>query len=263
MSSWLPTRIRQLQRERAEILEEIETLPVHHPLPLPDHYGYHSAPIDSAADSESLPQTIVFECDFDPQLDSIALAPVLLPGYLESGAYAFPKRFKIELQESDGRWIGGKSGYWERGKTRKWVELVNWMDEDFPDPGAYPVFFTGNGRPIYQVRITFPACDETAGQAYHALGEIYLFRLHGSGEVGDTFERVEAFLRDTGQDADYWCAPGSAKRFDILHEGETVTALSPDYENSPEQERRNIDPVGISRGGPCAAFYSEPCIRVY
>lgn len=62
---------------------------------------------------------------------------------------------------------------------------------------------------------------------------------------GDTFERVEPFLQDTGQDASYWCSPGSAKRHDILREGKTVTALSPDYENFPGQEQRDIDPVEL------------------
>jgi DNA-directed RNA polymerase specialized sigma24 family protein len=83
----------------------------------------------------------------------------------------------------------------------------------------------------------FKALNIHLGQSY-TRNEWNLF-------FGDTLERVDPFLQDTGKDASYWCAPGSAKRFDILREGETVTALSPDYENSPEQEQRNIDPAEL------------------
>ncbi len=83
----------------------------------------------------------------------------------------------------------------------------------------------------------FKALNIHLGQSY-TLNEWDLF-------FGDTFERVEPFLQDTGQDAAYWCAPGSARQFDILREGETVTALSPDYENSPQQELRDIDPAEL------------------
>jgi hypothetical protein len=83
----------------------------------------------------------------------------------------------------------------------------------------------------------FKALNIHLGQLY-TLNEWNLF-------FGDTFERAELFLQDTGQDAPYWCAPGSAKQFDILREGETVTALSPDYENSPGQEQRDIDPAEL------------------
>ncbi len=62
---------------------------------------------------------------------------------------------------------------------------------------------------------------------------------------GDTFERVEPFLQDTGRDGSYWCAPGSAQRFDCIREGETITVLSPDYENSPELEKRQVDPAEL------------------
>ncbi|QHI70128.1 RNA polymerase sigma factor sigma-70 region 4 domain-containing protein [Tichowtungia aerotolerans] len=83
----------------------------------------------------------------------------------------------------------------------------------------------------------FKALNIHLGESY-TLNEWNLF-------FGDTFERADPFLQNIGKDASYWCAPGSAKRFDILREGEKVTALSPDYENSPEQERRNIDPAEL------------------
>jgi len=83
----------------------------------------------------------------------------------------------------------------------------------------------------------FKALNIHLGQLY-TLNEWNLF-------FGDTFEQAEPFLQDTGQDASYWSALGSARRFDILREGETVTALSPDYENSPGQEQRDVDPAEL------------------
>jgi hypothetical protein len=95
----------------------------------------------------------------------------------------------------------------------------------------------------------FKALNIHLGQLY-TLNEWNLF-------FGDTVDRAEPFLQDTGQTANYWCAPGSAKRFDILREGDTVTALSPDYENSPEREQRNIDPAELTLFKLCPCSLSK------
>lgn len=82
---------------------------------------------------------------------------------------------------------------------------------------------------------------------------------------GDSFPKVETFLRDTGKTACYWCPPDSAQRFDIIREGETITALSPDYEHNPTAEKRHIDPAELQLFQLCPCAFSEKlctCFRV-
>jgi hypothetical protein len=62
---------------------------------------------------------------------------------------------------------------------------VNWLDQDFPDPRPYPVFFDGNGKKIYQVRISFPGETDRPEGEYVALGELYLFRRDANERISD------------------------------------------------------------------------------
>ncbi len=170
LSAWLPNRIKQLEAERNHLLGEISRLPQHAPRVLSDHLGYHSLPGDETGSSSSV--EIRFE--FDPGLGAIAMVPALVPG--ESGSYAFPKRFKIEVLDRGARWVGDVGGEWVvPPPPYTWTEVVNWMEEDFPDPGAYPVFFEIEEElRINQVRLTMRSDGNDA--AFHALGELYLFR---------------------------------------------------------------------------------------
>lgn len=169
----LPHRIRNLEQERRELLEKIARLPHHAPRALSDHLGYHSLPWKDSR-REGKINTIEVQFDFDPGLGAIAMVPALVPG--ESGGYAFPKRFKMEVLDRGGKWVGGKGGRWEvPPPPYSWKEIVNWMEDDFPDPGPYPVFFTIQERVrINRLRLTMP----TGGgdSSFHALGELYLFR---------------------------------------------------------------------------------------
>ncbi len=175
---WLPARIHQLEEERTQLLETIAILPQHNPRTLPDRFGCHSEPVDVGAESNA---QVDISFDFDPELGAIALVPAFVPE--ASGAYAFPKRFKIDVLDSGGHWA---DGHWVRDETRqKWVEVANWLDEDFPDPGLYPVFFDWTGRSVYRVRITVPGRQSETDDAFHAFGEIYLFRQKKNGRLGD------------------------------------------------------------------------------
>ncbi|QHI70334.1 sensor histidine kinase [Tichowtungia aerotolerans] len=191
-------------------MEKISKLPHHNPVQLSDHLGWHSLPVDLDSDGEVSSQVIDVKFDFDVQLDSIALVPVSFPDNSKFGAYAFPKRFKIEVLESGGYWVGDENGQWILPPPPyKWVEMVNWMDEDFPDPGSYPVFFGGNGRPVYQVRITIP---QGVGKyrRYHAINELYLFRRQSLGHIGDNMmvwgDTVEVEVSNSLSEPPLWNA---------------------------------------------------------
>lgn len=148
---------------------QISVLPQHDPKFLSDHLGYHSLVGDPSSDGTYPPHRIDIKLPWAPALDSVALAPAFDPAGPEGVPYAFPKRFKIEV-------LNPATGEFEM--------FVNWLDEDFPDPGPYPVFFSGIDRVANQVRITVPQAVRASGVAYFALGEIYLFRLAEDGGIG-------------------------------------------------------------------------------
>ncbi|VGO23066.1 sensor histidine kinase [Pontiella sulfatireligans] len=192
---WLPARIQQLEEEQKLLLKEISRLPQHAPRPLSDHMGYHSLPLDEAEhDGESISQIDV-QFRFDPELGAIALVPAFVPG--KTGSYAFPKRFKIEVVDRGAGWVGGPEGKWVvSSPPYEWVEVVNWMDEDFPDPGPYPVFFFIGDIGVYQLRMTM--LPEGAGASFHALGEIYLFRdPENTDRLGDNMMGWDTVLLGT------------------------------------------------------------------
>ena len=176
LPGWLPNRIRQLKAERSDLLEKIEQLSQHAPVRLPERLGYHSIPLDEAESAAGASnQVIEVQLNLDPRLGAIAFAPALVPG--EEGSYAFLKRFKIEVLDrkpyrKKQQWIVPAPPY-------EWVEAVNWMDEDFPDPGPYPVFFAMEELRAHRLRLTVARGASGPDVDYYALGEMYLFRRKG------------------------------------------------------------------------------------
>lgn len=217
---WPRARIRQLEDEREQLIEQIAVLPQHDPKTLPDHLGYHSLFEDPGSDRSLPMHQLSATLVWPRKLDSIALAPAFNPLDPEDGVYAFPKRFKIEVLETVGRWVGGKDGKWvsEKGIDDSWREVVNWMTEDFPDPGPYPVFFSGINQYVKQVRLTVPQMVRESGVAYYALGEMYLF-LQEKGQIADnmavwTSSGIEFSATDSFSMPPLW-------DMDYLHDGIT------------------------------------------
>lgn len=179
----LPARISRLKAERERMLKSISVLPQHTPKPMSDHLGYHSMPIEIPSGEA---QHIDIQFEFHSKLDSIAFMPVLVSGESGPEAYAFPKRFKIDVLENRGEWIAGDAARWEERRDQaEWVEVANWMDADFPDPGPYPVFFQCSGQQVYQVQISFPQGGADSVGEYYALGELYLFRRNTQERMSD------------------------------------------------------------------------------
>ncbi|WP_372806477.1 histidine kinase [Pontiella sp.] len=168
-SHWPRERIRQLEAERKQLLQQIAVLPQHNPKVLSDRLGYHS-PFEEPGLYDSASASYIDVTFVWPRrIDSIALAPAFNPQEPDGGIYAFPKRFKIEVFNKE---------------TGEIETVVNWMEEDFPDPGPYPVFFSGINRYVTQIRITVPQVERESGVAYFALGELYVF-LQKNGKLAD------------------------------------------------------------------------------
>lgn len=159
-------RIQQLESEREQLLDQIALLPQHDPKSRIGFLGYHSV-FEESNPGESLQETrFLIDLRNGRPIGSIAFAPVF--NSTASGAYAFPKRFKIEVRSSDD-----------------FETVVDWLEEDFPDPGPYPVFFGEINRMAKQIRITVPQVKGESGKDCFALDEIYLFREEPEGLIGD------------------------------------------------------------------------------
>jgi len=166
---WPRARIRQLEAEQDQLLKKISVLPQHDPQFLSDHLGYHSSIVEPDSVGSVSPHQIDIKLSWAPQLDSIALVPAFKSAAAGVATYAFPRRFKIEVLNE---------------KADEFETVVNWMEEDFPDPGLYPVFFSGINRQVKHVRITIPQMVQESGAAYFALGEIYMFQQGVDGLIG-------------------------------------------------------------------------------
>jgi signal transduction histidine kinase len=61
---------------------------------------------------------------------------------------------------------------------------VDWTEEDFPDPGLYPVYFGDIHKRVTQIRLTVPQIPNASGAAYYAIGEIHPFQQRPDGTTG-------------------------------------------------------------------------------
>ena len=183
---WLPARIQQLEIERAELLYKISGLPQHAPKPLVDRRGYHSLINKHDSESTVAAHEIIADFAYPVSLGSIALAPVLNSMSPEGATYAFPKRFKIDVLDSLHGFSDDEDSQKVKGKNAsRWAEVVNWLEEDFPDPGPYPVYFSDINMRARKVRITVPCLNQVSGASYYALGELYLFKAE-KGHMADS-----------------------------------------------------------------------------
>ena len=167
--SWWPwKRVEQLEAARNQLLQQISVLPQHQPIFQSNRLGFHSSFAVPGPEEILPPHQIEFELGHANFLDSIALVPAFNPK--RHASYAFPKRFKIEALSSH---------------TRQFETIANWMDEDFPDPGLYPVFFnrTDLSKHIKKVRITVPQNPYQSDAAYYALGEVYILQQRPNGSI--------------------------------------------------------------------------------
>jgi len=163
LKRWPKARIRQLEGERERILSQLSTLPRHVPKALPDRLGYHSSDTEPRSDGTVPPHELTVEwVEYFTPLHTIGLVPAFNPADLAGGTYAFPKRFKIEGLVNPDR--------------DEWVGIANWLEEDFPDPGPYPVVFPATTNKVKKIRITVPQSPQEFGEGFFALGEVYLFR---------------------------------------------------------------------------------------
>lgn len=98
----------------------------------------------------------------DIRIEGIALIPAYYPEHAIDGHFGFPKRFRIDLYS-----------YLEPDKP---INVVDWTQKDFPDPGLYPVIFSVPNIAAHAVRLTVTKGALKHGSQFFALDEIMVFR---------------------------------------------------------------------------------------
>ncbi len=181
VKKWLPARISQLEAQREQLVAQIEKLPQHKPIPLTVAYGFHSTQNSPDIEGKREFHHLTADFVFNNRLNSIGLVPAFDPLDPLRRTYGFPKRFKVEVLPGSGHM---ENGVWIQSDSAKWVDVVNWMDEDFPDPGPYPVVFSDIDRNVSKLRVSVPKCETGSGAGFFALGEVYLFRTE-EGQIAD------------------------------------------------------------------------------
>lgn len=170
-SRWPKTRVAQLRKEKEHLLTELSLLPQLHPIAAQNRFGYHSSfgKNDSGLIIEDHRIDLTFNSPFI--IRSIAMAPAIATSESGREAYAFPKRFKLEALNDAG----------------ESTMIVNWLDENFPDPGQLPVVFSDFEVDTKHIRLTVPLDSSAPKESYFALGEIYLWGGQKGSSLVDNF----------------------------------------------------------------------------
>ena len=120
----LSPEMRRIEARAAAIGTELGNLPQLLPQPLGSRYGYRSGNIERQDD----PQWVQLDLLKSEVIDRIVAMPVHIPTIGKRGAgYGFPLRFRIEIADDP--------------EMRDAVTVVDRTDEDFENPGRYPVDF--------------------------------------------------------------------------------------------------------------------------
>jgi signal transduction histidine kinase len=95
-------------------------------------------------------------------IEGVALIPAYFPEYATDSNYGFPKRFKIEV-----------SSY---RKPDEILTVVDWTQQDFPDPGLYPVIFKIPNLHVKNIKLTVTKGTIDGDMEFFALDEFMVFR---------------------------------------------------------------------------------------
>ena len=136
-------------------------------------FGYHS---DFIPVVEGVPEEPLWTLDLDGadfETDALVLVPAFDQKSDDLQGYAFPKRFRISSPAS----------YEQPSQI-----IVDWTEEDFPDPGTRPVYFSfpKGGKPTGDLRLEVFSGQENGGREYFALGRVHPIRW---GEPQQAFTR--------------------------------------------------------------------------
>lgn len=166
----LSPEMRRLNVKEQTLRDELRTLP-----PAPERettvrLGYHSG----YAKTQDTVEWVDMDLKQTHTLDAIVLiaTPSDSGGAAEAG-YGFPLRFRVEIAEE--------------GSDAERVIVADFTHEDFPNPGALPVYLPVPGLRARQVRITATRLSREGDRFFFSLGEVMV--LSGGRNVAIGLDR--------------------------------------------------------------------------
>lgn len=100
--------------------------------------------------------------DLSLSIEAIALVPACYPAFSLKHHYGFPRRFKIEVFSAEA--------------PEQAVTVVDWTQQDFPDPGLSPVIFTMPAMKVQNIILTVTRGALDGETQFFALDELMVFR---------------------------------------------------------------------------------------
>jgi len=157
---WILPEVREIRAEKDRLRSELALLPdapnwrQHHT----ERFGYHSG-FSSRADTV---EWVDIDLGQERTVDSVALlVPAQESEATSMPGYGFPLRFRVELQPES--------------PESESVIIADYTSEDFPNPGALPVWVDGNGTSARSVRIVATRLRQEGNEFCFALGEVMVF----------------------------------------------------------------------------------------
>jgi signal transduction histidine kinase len=180
VARWISSTVRQIDTKRQALEETLATLP---PAPSPhltERLGYHSG----YSSSPDTVEWLQMDLGKEESVDAIVLiAAPANSGDAASAGYGFPIRFRAELSD--------KLDSGER------IVIADFTAEDFPNPGALPVFLAAHGRKARYARITATRLYREDQRYLFALGEVMV--LQGPRNLATRVARSDfTYSRTTG-----------------------------------------------------------------
>ncbi|MGB0370084.1 MAG: sensor histidine kinase [Opitutales bacterium] len=157
----IPSKLEALEQAIQEKEAELAALPELQNSSQFDAFGYHSdyLPVLDTA-SEEPRWSLEFETKWVGGSVNFAMVPSVDRRGNRFEGYGFPKRFRLY------------------GKTKKGTDrlLVDWKDQDFPDPGARPVFFDIPTHAGIRVRLEVYQGTVENDLEFFSLARVYCIR---------------------------------------------------------------------------------------
>ena len=160
--------IREYDERIAELEAKLGGLPLLSRTQHTDRFGFHTHPLGD----QTQPQWVQIDLGQSYPIDSIAIVPVAIESPLAPGTgYGFPLRFLVESGESE--------------EKSALTVVADFTQEDYPNPGYFPVLIRTPGLTGRHLRITITKHWPTFEHFISALGEVMVL----SGNYNVAFNR--------------------------------------------------------------------------
>ncbi|BDS07803.1 hypothetical protein NT6N_28430 [Oceaniferula spumae] len=160
------TSVAALERQEKWLREQLKKFPPPETQTSPPQrqFGYLSERHPTGSGDKPMEEWIHIQLhdQHSLRIEGIALIPACYPELSIDKNYGFPRRFKIDVYSAK--------------EPEKAITVVDWTQQDFPDPGLSPVNFTFPSMGVQRVKITVTKGARDGDTQFFALDELMIFR---------------------------------------------------------------------------------------